>query len=40
MKSGFCHMMVLAETAGQMAYKRRIALAGLVSRGLLATMDQ
>ena len=33
-------MMVLAETADQMAYKTRLILAFLLRQSLLATMDQ
>jgi len=44
-KSGFCQMMVLAETADQMACKQmscktRYILAFLLRQSLLATMDQ
>ena len=39
-KGGFCQMMVLAETANQMACKTRQILALLLRQSLLATMDQ
>ena len=39
-KGGFCQIMVLAETADQMACKTRLILAFLLRQSLLGTMDQ